>query len=365
MTKMTSAHTPTEVVAHAAGKLFVAGEYAVVEPGQPAILVAVNRFVSVHLKETFGQGSIHSEQYGKQPVAWYRRDGKLCVDLGDRPYDYVLAILETVEELVRLRGKELQFYDLSIKSELDDTSGRKFGLGSSAAVTAATARALNEFYQLNLSDLDLIKLCLVATVRINKLASGGDLAASILGGWVLYTSPDREWIHQTYEKEGLLSLMEQEWQYFCAERLTSPKSVSLYVGWTGKPASTMRLVDEMKNQSTEHASLYQQFLSDSKTNTLALAEAIRQDDCEAILVHIRQARALLQFLENFTEITIETEILAKLCAAAETIGQAAKSSGAGGGDCGIVLADSQADMSGLFTEWELNDIRRLSLDVYG
>ena len=32
---------------HAPGKLFIVGEYAVLEPGHPAILVAVDRLVSV------------------------------------------------------------------------------------------------------------------------------------------------------------------------------------------------------------------------------------------------------------------------------------------------------------------------------
>ena len=31
------------------GKLFIAGEYAVVEPGHPAIIVAVDQFVTVAL----------------------------------------------------------------------------------------------------------------------------------------------------------------------------------------------------------------------------------------------------------------------------------------------------------------------------
>ncbi len=35
----------------APGKLFIAGEYAVVEAGEPAVLVAVDRFLYVRLHE--------------------------------------------------------------------------------------------------------------------------------------------------------------------------------------------------------------------------------------------------------------------------------------------------------------------------
>ena len=33
------------------GKLFIAGEYAVVEPGHPAIIVAVDQFITVTVEE--------------------------------------------------------------------------------------------------------------------------------------------------------------------------------------------------------------------------------------------------------------------------------------------------------------------------
>ena len=36
----------------APGKLFIAGEYAVVEPGQPAVLIAVDRCITVQLTES-------------------------------------------------------------------------------------------------------------------------------------------------------------------------------------------------------------------------------------------------------------------------------------------------------------------------
>ena len=42
------------------GKLFIAGEYAVVEPGHPAIIVAVDQFVTVTVEETTDEGSIQS-----------------------------------------------------------------------------------------------------------------------------------------------------------------------------------------------------------------------------------------------------------------------------------------------------------------
>ena len=42
----------TEV--RAPGKLYIAGEYAVVEPGFPAVLIAVDRYVTLLLRGLYG-----------------------------------------------------------------------------------------------------------------------------------------------------------------------------------------------------------------------------------------------------------------------------------------------------------------------
>ena len=51
------------ITAQAPGKLYVAGEYAVVETGFPAIIVALDQFVTVTVEATKHFGSVVSEQY--------------------------------------------------------------------------------------------------------------------------------------------------------------------------------------------------------------------------------------------------------------------------------------------------------------
>lgn len=358
---MTSSH---KIIIQAPGKLFVAGEYAVVEAGYPAVLIAVNRYVTVELVENTSSGSIHSEQYGKLPVIWHRRGGKVFVEHEERPFDYVLATIDTLEQLVIERGLPLRFFDLSIVSELDDSSGRKFGLGSSAAVTVATTLALNEFYGLGLDRLSLLKLSLLATVKVNSRASGGDLASSMFGGWVLYSSPDRSWLQEQLKSVPMDTLIKRDWPGFSIEHLPTPKNIEVLVGWTGEPASTTRLVDTLKQNPHLDLAAYHDFLERSRITTLALADSVKADDAQAAMACIRTSRELLQQLAEVAGITIETTELGVLCETAERAGAAAKSSGAGGGDCGIVLADAQTDIPTLVRDWELNDIRRLSLSLH-
>lgn len=80
------------------GKLFIAGEYAVVEPGHPAIIVAVDQFVSITVEPTKHVGSIQSAQYNNLPVRWTRRNNELILDIRDNPFHYLLAAIRLVEK---------------------------------------------------------------------------------------------------------------------------------------------------------------------------------------------------------------------------------------------------------------------------
>ena len=365
----------------APGKLFIAGEYAVVEPGQPAVLIAVDRCITVRLTESEGAGRIHSSEYGQAPVIWRREDDGEHIIVDERPFDYVLSAISTVEELRSGRGARPRYFDLEISSELNDADGRKFGLGSSAAVTVATIAALDEFYELGLTLTERFKLAVLATIAISTKASGGDLAASTFGGWIRYSSPDRAALHAHREAHGVVSAMTcAEWAGCSARRVTPPSSVDLLVGWTGSPASTEHLVkrvhtpsERADQASTEYSESTPapekprplvSFAAESHTLVDDLVAAFDADDAEASMTTIRSVRALLQRLSDSTGSLIETEALHDLCGIAETHGAAAKPSGAGGGDCGIALAHSHTEAQTILSGWEAAGIRPLDLGAH-
>ena len=365
----------------APGKLFIAGEYAVVEPGQPAVLIAVDRCITVRLTESEGAGRIHSSEYGQAPVIRRREDDGEHIIVDERPFDYVLSAISTVEELRSGRGARPRYFDLEISSELNDADGRKFGLGSSAAVTVATIAALDEFYELGLTLTERFKLAVLATIAISTKASGGDLAASTFGGWIRYSSPDRAALHAHREAHGVVSAMTcAEWAGCSARRVTPPSSVDLLVGWTGSPASTEHLVkrvhtpsERADQASTEYSESTPapekprplvSFAAESHTLVDDLVAAFDADDAEASMTTIRSVRALLQRLSDSTRSLIETEALHDLCEIAETHGASAKPSGAGGGDCGIALAHSHTEAQTILSGWEAAGIRPLDLGAH-
>ncbi|MHC5215812.1 phosphomevalonate kinase [Enterococcus sp. LJL128] len=348
----------------APGKLFISGEYAVVEPGHPAVIVAVDQFVTVRLEESTENGSIQSEQYRSIPVRWTRKDNELVLDTRENPFHYILAAIRLTEKYAQEQQRSLSFYHLKVTSELDSASGRKYGLGSSGAVTVATVKALNQFYQLKLANEEIFKLSALAHLEVQGNGSCGDIAASCYGGWIAFSTFDHHWVREQSHQASLSKLLNQQWPNLMIEPLPVPEQLRLLIGWTGNPASTSDLVDQVHHSKKEREASYQSFLSSSKRCVEKMIRGFKENNLTAIQTALRENRLLLQQLTSLTGVVIETPALRKLCDLAEEFGGAAKSSGAGGGDCGIVLFKQKNGILPLVSAWEKEEITLLPLHVY-
>ena len=358
------------VVARAPGKLYIAGEYAVVEPGHRAVLVAVDRFITVRITPCSPAGgyagTISSRLYANGSRPWRHRpqDGQAEAVGGED--DYIISAIRVVEALVTQGGGRPRSFDLSVSSELEEDDGRKLGLGSSSAVTVATVRAVATFYGMAADDLTVYKLAMLASDTVQPIGSGGDIAASAVTGWVAYTSPDRSWLRRARQRArvggSVSDLVEADWPGLSVRRLPPP-SLRLQAGWTGAPASTPALVADV--QAGSHgANDYAVFLRDSQDCLARLITAIEDDDTAQIMRQIARNRALLAGLSRISGRTIETAELARLVEIALEHGAAAKSSGAGGGDCGIALCTPATDLVALRAAWETARILPLDLAIY-
>ncbi|MDT2596210.1 phosphomevalonate kinase [Enterococcus dongliensis] len=346
----------------APGKLYIAGEYAVVEPGHPAIIVAIDQFISVSIEPAKKIGSIQSAQYSDLPIRWTRRKNELVLDIRDNPFHYILAAIHFTEKFAQEKGKKLAFFDLKVTSELDNSNGRKYGLGSSGAVTVATVKALNVFYDLQLSQLELFKLATLAHLNVQGNGSCGDIAASCYGGWLAFSTFDHDWVLKRLEAEKLTTLIESTWPNLQIEPLQVPEDLRLLIGWTGSPASTSDLVDQVHQSRYDNS--YENFLTDSKNCVDQMILGFKQNNVPLIQKMIRRNRQLLNQLTSLSNVSIETEELKRLNDLAEKYGGAAKSSGAGGGDCGIVIIDKRAGILPLMSSWEKAGITPLPLHVF-
>jgi phosphomevalonate kinase len=353
------------VVRRAPGKLFVAGEYAVVEPGNPALLVAVDRHVTATVSPA-ATGVVISSDLVAGPVRMRWEDGTLAGhDATDeqRARDglaHVVAAVEVVGALLAERGLPAPAVDVSIDSRLHD-NGTKLGLGSSGAVTVATIAAVTAHCGLRLSRDARFRLAVLATAGLDARASGGDLAAGTWGGWIAYRSPDRAAVLDLARTRGVGEALRVPWPGFRVRRLPPPRGLDLEVGWTGTPASTASLVSALDRRPWWGTASHRRFTRTTTDCVRSATLALERGDDTELLSQIRRARRALARLDDEAHLGIFTPGLTALCDAAEAVGGAAKPSGAGGGDCGIALVDAGAAplISQLRQQWAAAGLRPL------
>ena len=208
------------ITSKAPGKLFIAGEYAVVEPGNGAIVAAVSRYLTVTVDEATSVGTLTSTQNPDVIVEW-TREGELFSAKGEHPYGLVEEAILVAEQYVRESGTPTNaLYSLSITSELDDAKrGIKYGLGSSGAVVVATIQAVLDFYKTPRTALLVYKLSVLTNLRLSQRGSFGDIAASSFRGMVYYTSPDRSALLEQLQSQTIKEICDADWKDLTIERL--------------------------------------------------------------------------------------------------------------------------------------------------
>ncbi|QNQ80402.1 phosphomevalonate kinase [Lactobacillus sp. PV034] len=353
------------VTVKAPGKLYIAGEYAVLEQNCPAILVAVNEFVRVSIsKSKSTSGLIYSKQYSQDSIHWVRKGNKMVIDNRDNPFEYILSAIKFTEQYCLEQGIDLSVYDLHVNSDLDSADGKKYGLGSSAAVTVATVKAILQYYNVDASNDLIYKLSAISHYTVQGNGSAGDIAASVYGGWLAYQTFDKNWLTNELKHQSLSTILNEAWPGLKIHLLTPPTGMELLIGWSQKPASTSQLVDKTnaKKESIKHQ--YEDFLEKSRQCVLKMIEGFSSSNIDLIKQQIRVNRTILKKFASLNHIAIEIPKLTKLIDIAEKFNGAAKTSGAGNGDCGIVIADSSTDISELKNLWRKNGILPLNFKVH-
>ena len=354
------------ITSKAPGKLFIAGEYAVVEPGHGAIVAAVSRYLTVTIDETTNVGTLTSTQNPDVIVEWTREGDQFCTK-GDHPYRLVEEAILVAEQYVRECGTATNaLYSLAITSELDDAKrGIKYGLGSSGAVVVATIQAILDFYKTPHTPLLVYKLSVLTNLRLSQRGSFGDIAASAFRGMVYYTSPDRSELLVKLQSQTIKEICDTNWKDLTIERLPEIPDFTLLVGWTGQVAITDSLIQatEKKRKVATDSAFYKGFLGKSHAIVQGLQSAWNKQNIPALQEGIRANRALLNEFAREMQLEIETPALQTLCDLAEQVGACAKTSGAGGGDCGICFTKNETERKQIEKQWAKAQIQVLPLTI--
>ena len=323
------------------GKLYMAGEYAVLTAGQPAIIKAIPIYMT---------GEIQAASAYRLTSDMFEHSANLESDP-----DYAL-IQETVGAMntyLLALDYQLQPFSLKISGKME-RDGKKFGIGSSGSVVILTLKAMAALYELDLEPELLFKLASYVLLKRGDNGSMGDLACIAYEDLIYYRSFDRELIRKRMDKVDLLQLLAEDWGFEI--RSIKPRlAMDFLVGWTKQPAISKDLVNQVKSAISES------FLTGSRTQVDALERALLAREKLAIQSSLEKASQLLERLSP----AIYTDRLKVLKEAAEGLNCVAKSSGAGGGDCGIALSFDVTSSKQLIQAWQAAGIELLYRERMG
>jgi phosphomevalonate kinase len=276
----------------APGKLFLGGEYAVLN-GAEAVVTAVDRRVlAVPTRQ----------QQHESPILKVVRE-------------QILHFLENE------RAKPMELPPIQVRSRDFHIGGKKIGLGSSAAVSAAASGLLFELAGLSIAENrhKILEQAIAAhTASQGGRGSGADVAAAVQGGTLIFTTAG------------------------CVEPVHT-NSIHLVPVWSGKSASTKELIKSIDAFRESDPLGHRECFDELQARAAQLAQAYRRENALNIIDATQQYGKSMDRLGRASQAPIVTKKHALIANVASSLGGSAKPSGAGGGDAAVaVFADGEA-----------------------
>ena len=314
------------------GKLYLAGEYAVLTPGRGAVI----QFIPIYLSATIQEANTYqfvSDLFGYK------------VDLTpNKDYALIQETIQLMEKWLKDQGIAPKPFDLHLRGTLGEER-KKYGIGSSGSVVLLVIKAVAALYELDLHPDLLFRLAAVVLVQRGDNGSMGDLACIAYEDLIYYQSFDRAWLHEVLTSQPISQILDLDWNYQI--RVIQPAvSYDFLVGWTKEPAISSDLIRQVKGAINEG------FLKESQTAVKILEKGLREGKQREIEASIQRADQNLKSLNHL----IYTQALKVLQQATEGLSACAKCSGAGGGDCGIALSFDPVETQTLIDRWKEKDI---------
>lgn len=351
------------------GKLYIAGEYSVLTPEQSAIIKNIDIFMNAEIsflgenearndeKIEVADKSKEKNDFKKYEIFSDMFDYSVSLEY-DKNYSLIQETVVVVNEYLENKGIDTQPFKLRITGKMEK-NGKKYGIGSSGSVTVLVVKAMFELYSRKLvseaefkgqrSELleylsskdTMFKLSSYVLLKRGDNGSMGDIACIAYGNLVVYRSFDREKIQKEIREKTLEKVLELDWGYEI-EELKCSGNYEFLVGWTKKPSISKDMINLVKS------SINQNFLKKVEKIVQNLKLAMKNDNKMEIKRNILENGNELKKLKE----EIYSEELVELVEATENLDVCAKSSGSGGGDCGIAISFSKKDGEILVERWK-------------
>ncbi|MEM1607018.1 MAG: mevalonate kinase [Candidatus Bathyarchaeia archaeon] len=288
--------------ASAPAKIILFGEHFVVYD-KPAIVMAINlRAYATARPERSGKIVVESKSMNISGS--FTPDGAYQPILGGLDgKERLLPIYMAVRKILSLAGE-----NMGVRLEVDSQIPVAAGLGSSAAVSVASAAAVSSLLELNVDEDDIFRAALEAERMVHENPSGVDPATSTYGGLLIYR-----------RGEGI-------------RRLNAKVDLPIIIGDTRVKRVTGEMVLRVSEVRRRYPEVVSRIMDSGEAIVKTGAEVLQSGDLKAVGDLMNINHALLCALG------VSNEDLDRLVYAARKAGAlGAKLTGAGGGGCVIAL----------------------------
>ena len=298
------------------GKLYLAGEYAILEDYASALITSVPKKITVFVEES-------------DKTTIFDTINKTSVGLFEENSNFTL-VQQFIQFLTEYTNSDKTFA-LTIFNELH-SDDKKYGLGSSGAVLVAIARAILSFENITYNDLTIFKLVALFNIKHNLSGSMGDVAASINDGITFYQKFNAEFVNEMiHQDKTVKEIINTNWDGLLIEKIHPKADLSILARWTGEAVDTKEHVKLWKEHKDNYKEEFKVFVETSDHLVKTLKDNLVETDASNALNTINKLRENLLYLESFSKIPMETNSMKNYI----NSHSAGKQSGSGSGD--IVL----------------------------
>lgn len=322
----------------APGKLILIGEYVVLE-GAPALVCSVDREVVVVVEKSDRKNTISASALNLNEIP-FNIENKQIVFSSDVPKEAIQKLVffkNTFDYCLQNIGKDLpgSFFKINIDTDAfySEKVTAKLGFGSSAALTVALIKALFKLNAININEQDnrdlLFQLSLAAHKKAQEnVGSGIDIAASCYAGVLKYQVGLNE------NSQALVPQIVELWE-----------ELAILTIFTGKSESTRKMVFGVNQLKKEKPNVFKELMRELQATSLEGIKAYEERNIFGFMNAVKTFHTQMDMLGKNSGMPIISEVHKKIAAIVQKNLGVYKPSGAGSGDIGIAIAETQDQIS--------------------
>jgi phosphomevalonate kinase len=339
------------------GKLIILGEYAVLE-GADALVVSVDRYVNVEISSASDDVCQILSNLISMPLYFRVEKNGNCNPEQNQseqlisPMKFVLAIITRICSHIVQIGLPIHPFILKIDTSQFYFGKNKLGLGSSAALTVALIvsivnhigiekKVFREKYDM------FCFACDAHSFAQGNKGSGIDIAASVFGGVNVYN----------------MNISGREGRFQQISPVSELAGLFLLPVWSGISVSTRKFLSQVEGFRINHETEYSEVMSKLSTLSNSGCETYSEKNLSDFLDILQDYYKVLKNFSEISNIPIISDIHEKIATIVSDTGGVYKSSGAGGGDLGMVFTDSEKTLATVKNKLFQNNIETLELEI--